>query len=359
MQPVRVFIVDDSAVTRRLLSEVLAADPEIEVAGTADNGNLALTRIPEVKPDLITLDIDMPGMDGLATITEIRKLYPNLPVIMFSSLTERGAGATLDALARGAGDYVAKPTNAGSVEGARARVREELIPKIKSLCAVRGKFPQSLSAPAVVATIRAPVRIDIVAIGTSTGGPSALAELVPQFPANFPVPIVIVQHMPPMFTRLLADRLNRGARLKVQEGQEGKKVESGQVWIAPGDRHMTVARKGSDVVLALKQYPPENSCRPAVDVLFRSVAQTYGANALAVVLTGMGSDGTRGAHVIRDAGGEVIVQDEATSVVWGMPGSVVAASLADCICPLANIVPEVIRRVTFRRRVASVTAGRR
>jgi two-component system, chemotaxis family, protein-glutamate methylesterase/glutaminase len=197
------------------------------------------------------------------------------------------------------------------------------------------------------------VRIDIVAIGTSTGGPTALAELVPQFPADFPVPIVIVQHMPPVFTRLLADRLNRSAQVKVREGQEGERVESGQLWIAPGDRHMAVARKGGDVVLALKQDPPEHSCRPAVDVLFRSVAQAYGANALAVVLTGMGSDGTRGARAIRDAGGEVIVQDEATSVVWGMPGSVVAARLADRICPLTNIVPEVIRRVTFRRMLAS------
>jgi two-component system, chemotaxis family, protein-glutamate methylesterase/glutaminase len=358
MQPLRVLIVDDSAVLRRLLGDVLASDPEIEVAGTAGNGSLALTRIREVKPDLITLDIEMPGMDGLATITEIRKLYPKLPVIMFSNLTERGAAATLDALARGATDYVTKATSAGSVEGARQRVREELIPKIKSLCEVRGKFPHPLSVPAVVAPTRAPVRIDIVAIGTSTGGPNALAELVPQFPTDFPVPIVIVQHMPPLFTRLLADRLNSRSRLAVQEGQEGKKVVSGQVWIAPGDRHMTVARKGGDVVLALKRDPPENSCRPAVDVLFRSVANAYGANALAVVLTGMGADGTLGARVIRDAGGEVIVQDEASSVVWGMPGSVVAASLADRICPLANIVPEVVRRVTFRRLRASAAAGR-
>ena len=358
MQPLRVLIVDDSAVLRRLLGDVLASDPEIEVAGTAGNGSLALARIPEVKPDLITLDIEMPGMDGLATITEIRKLYPKLPVIMFSNLTERGAAATLDALARGASDYVAKPTRAGSVEAARQRVREELIPKIKSLCEVRGKFPQPLSAPAVVAPTRAPVRIDIVAIGTSTGGPNALAELIAQFPADFPVPIVIVQHMPPLFTRLLADRLNSRSRLHVQEGQEGMKVESGQVWIAPGGRHVTVARKGGDVVLALKRDPPENSCRPAVDVLFRSVANAYGASALAVVLTGMGADGTLGARVIRDAGGEVIVQDEASSVVWGMPGSVVAASLADRICPLANIVPEVVRRVTFRRLRASAAAGR-
>jgi len=348
---VRVLIVDDSAVIRRLLGEVLASDPEIEVAGTAGNGLLALTRIPEVKPDLITLDIDMPGMDGLETITEIRKLYPRLPVIMFSRLTERGAVATVDALARGASDYVTKPTSSGSLEGAYEKVREELIPKIKSLCAGRGKFPRLVPAP--VAPTRAAARIDIVAIGTSTGGPNALAELVPQFPADFPVPIVIVQHMPPLFTGLLAERLNSRAQLTVQEGQEGKKLESGQIWIAPGDRHMTVERKGGDVVLALKQDPPENSCRPAVDVLFRSVAQAYGAGALGVVLTGMGSDGTRGARVLRDAGGEVIVQDEATSVVWGMPGSVAAASLADRICPLAKIVPEVLRRVTFRRMLAS------
>jgi two-component system chemotaxis response regulator CheB len=349
--PIRVLIVDDSAVIRRLLGEVLGSDREIEVAGTAGNGLLALSRIAELKPDLVTLDIDMPGMDGLETITEIRKLYPRLPVIMFSRLTERGAVATVDALARGASDYVTKPTSSGSLEGAYEKVREELIPKIKSLCAGRGRLPQLVAAP--VAPTREAVRIDIVAIGTSTGGPNALAELVPQFPADFPVPIVIVQHMPPLFTRLLAERLNNRARLTVQEGQEGKKLESGQIWIAPGDRHMTVERKGGDVVLALKQDPPENSCRPAVDVLFRSVAQAYGASALGVVLTGMGSDGTRGARVLRDAGGEVIVQDEATSVVWGMPGSVAAASLADRICPLPNIVPEVIRRVTFRRMLAN------
>lgn len=166
------------------------------------------------------------------------------------------------------------------------------------------------------------------------------------------------QHMPPVFTRLLADRLNSLSRLKVQEGQEAKKIESGQVWNAPGDRHMTVARKGGDAVLALKRDPPENSCRPAVDVLFRSVANAYGVNVLAVVLTGMGTDGTLGARAIRDSGGEVMVQDETSSVVWGMPGSVVAASLADCICPLTNIVSEVVRRVRLPRMPASATAGR-
>jgi two-component system, chemotaxis family, protein-glutamate methylesterase/glutaminase len=351
MKPFRILIVDDSAVIRKLLSNLLASDPEIVVAGTAANGIQALARIPEVKPDLITLDIEMPGMDGLETLVEIRKLYPKLPVIMFSTLTERGATATLTALARGASDYVTKPSKSGNSERSPERVCEELIRKIKCLCAVR--VPQIRPGPILKSVSARPLgRIDVVAIGTSTGGPNALTALIPQFPADFPVPIVIVQHMPPLFTRLLADRLNALGRLQVQEGKEGQKLQRGQVWIAPGDYHMTVARKAGEFVLSLNHDPQENSCRPAVDVLFRSVAQSYGANALAVVLTGMGADGTRGSAAIREAGGEVVVQDEASSVVWGMPGSVVAARLADHIYPLDGMGPEVVRRVAMRRALA-------
>jgi len=300
-------------------------------------------------------------MDGLETLVEIRKLYPKLPVIMFSALTERGGTATLDALARGASDYVTKPASNETAESAHERVREELMRKIKSLCFMRQ--PQQGAGPMPVPILVSGVsarpqqaRIDVVAIGTSTGGPNALTELIPEFPADFPVPIVIVQHMPPLFTRLLAERLNAIAQLEVQEGKAGQKLKRGQVWLAPGDHHMTVARKGTDFVLGLNHDPEENSCRPAVDVLFRSVAQTYGANVLGVVLTGMGADGTRGSAVIREAGGQVIVQDEASSVVWGMPGSVVAANMADRIYPLAGIGPEVVRRVSMRRAFA--TAGR-
>jgi len=351
MQPVRILIVDDSAVIRKLLSDLLASDPEIVVAGLAGNGIQALARIPEVKPDLVTLDIEMPGMNGLETLVEIRKLYPRLPVIMFSTLTERGATATLDALARGASDYVTKPSHGEGTERSPDRVREELIRKIKTLCAVRGSRPRPAPTPALVSA-SPQTRIDVVAIGTSTGGPNALTALLPQLPADFPVPIVIVQHMPPLFTHLLAERLNTLARLDVREGKEGQKLQRGQVWIAPGDHHMTVARKGTEFVLGLNRDPQENSCRPAVDVLFRSVAQAYGANVLAVVLTGMGADGTRGSAVIREAGGEVIVQDEASSVVWGMPGSVVAANLTDRIYPLGGIGPEVVRRVSLWRAFA-------
>jgi len=360
MQPVRVLIVDDSAVVRKVLNSLLASDPEIVVAGTAGNGSQALARIPEVKPDLVTLDIEMPGMDGLETLVEIRKLHPKLPVIMFSTLTERGASATLDALARGASDYVTKPCQGETRELAQERVREELIRKIKSLCAVRVPQAQPQPPPGPMPPLvsaRPQARIDVVAIGASTGGPNALTELIPQLPADFPVPIVIVQHMPPLFTRLLSERLNTLARLEVGEGAEGQKLQPGQVWIAPGGHHMTVAGKGTEFVLGLNHDPQENSCRPAVDVLFRSVAQTYGANVLAVVLTGMGADGTRGSFDIRKAGGEVIVQDEASSVVWGMPGSVVAARLTDRIYPLDSIGPEVVRRVSMRR-ASAIAASR-
>ncbi|HSZ63219.1 MAG TPA: chemotaxis response regulator protein-glutamate methylesterase [Terriglobales bacterium] len=352
MKPVRVLIVDDSAVIRRLLSNLLATDPEIVVVGTAGNGVQALGRIPEAKPDLITLDIEMPGMNGLETLVEIRKLYPKLPVIMFSTLTERGATATLDALAKGASDYVTKPTHSGGSESARELVRDELIRKIKSLCAVAAPRSKTPAAPPR-RTDHPQSRIDLVAIGTSTGGPNALTALIPQLPADFPVPIVIVQHMPPLFTRLLAERLHALSRLEVREGKEGEKLRRGQVWIAPGDYHMTVARKGAEFVLGLNHDSQENSCRPAVDVLFRSVARAFGANVLAVVLTGMGADGTRGSSEIREAGGEVFVQDEASSVVWGMPGSIVAASLADHIYPLTGMAPQVVRRVWMRRALAS------
>jgi len=355
MAPIRILIVDDSVVIRRLLSDTLSGDPALEVVATASDGRIALAKITLLKPDLITLDIEMPVMDGLETLAALRKLYPKLPVIMFSTLTERGAAATLDALSLGASDYATKPSNTGSPAVAIERIRAELIPKIKALCGVMVplKFlPLPGFRPAVKVKLRSNPRIEIVAIGTSTGGPNALTALVPQFPADFPVPIVIVQHMPPLFTRLLAERLNTLTQLEVQEGKAGQKLQQGQIWIAPGDYHMTVVRRGTEFVLGLNHDPQENSCRPAVDVLFRSVARTYGANVLAVVLTGMGADGTRGSADIREAGGEVIAQDEASSVVWGMPGNVVAANLADHIYPLGGIAPEVVRRVAMRRGIA-------
>jgi len=351
MAPVRVLIVDDSVVVRKVVGDALAASAEVQVAGTASSGAIGLAKIPQLSPDVVTLDIEMPGLNGIETLREIRRRYPKLPVIMFSTLTERGAAITLEALAQGASDYVTKPSNSATLAGAMAQVRRELVAKIVSLAGRSGRP----AAPRLSHAKRqwGEPRVDILAIGTSTGGPNALAEVVPRLRGDFPVPVVVVQHMPPLFTRLLAERLNSRSPLAVHEAEAGAKLEPGHAWIARGDYHMTVLRKGTDVVLDLNQDPPEHSCRPAVDVLFRSVAQTYGANTLAVVMTGMGSDGTRGAQHIREAGGEIFVQDEASSVVWGMPGSVVSAGAADKICSLEEISQEVARRIALGRKPAS------
>jgi two-component system, chemotaxis family, protein-glutamate methylesterase/glutaminase len=348
MLPVRVLIVDDSVVIRKLLCDALEANREIQVAGTASSGAIALAQIPQLSPDLVTLDIEMPGLNGIETLTEIRRLYPRLPVIMFSSLTERGAAVTLEALARGASDYLAKPNNTGSLAVAMGQVRTELSAKILSLCRRPPHMPGVAASALGVRRTPGTQPIDVLAIGTSTGGPNALAEVLPRLPRDFPVPVLVVQHMPPLFTRFLADRLNSQSQLEVREAEPGARLEPGHVWIAPGDYHMTTSRQGRQVSLRLNQDPPENSCRPSVDVLFRSVANAFGAGTLGVVMTGMGADGARGAVQIHEAGGEIVVQDEASSVVWGMPGAVVSAGVADRIYPLKRIADEIVRRVMVR-----------
>ena len=361
MPSIRVLIVDDSVVVRKVVSEAISSDPAIQVAGTAADGKIALAKIPLLNPDIITLDVEMPGINGIETLKEIRRLYPKLPVIMFSTMTERGAAITLDALSLGASDYVTKPSKSGDPDVAAERVRTEMVPKIKALCAQRPIEPPSalLAAPATDVAVpqliipavprQASSRIDILAIGASTGGPNALAKMLPLFPANFPIPIVIVQHMPPLFTRLLSDRLNDQTKITIREGVPGSILEPGHVWIAPGDFHMVVERFGANVRLAMNQRSHENSCRPSVDVLFRSVAKVYGSNVLALVLTGMGADGVRGSQHIREQGGLVYVQDEASSVVWGMPGLVAQAGLADDIIPLDIMAYEIVRRVKNSR----------
>ena len=349
----RVLVVDDAVVVRKLVSDTLSTDPDIEVVGVAQNGKIALAKIEQLNPDAITLDIEMPVMDGLETLRELRKTHPKLPVIMFSTLTQRGARATLDALALGASDYVAKPSNVGSVSAGMQRIREELVPKIKALVGVTdppapvasGHTAAAKTEPPTPPSAVKPQRIDVVAIGVSTGGPNALAEIFPQFPADFPVPIVLVQHMPPVFTAMLAERLDEKSALQVAEATQGGVVEPGRAWIAAGDYHMIVQRQGAKVVVANHQEPPECGCRPAVDPLFRSVRDVYGAHSLGVILTGMGQDGTRGSQALREAGAQIIAQDEESSVVWGMPGSVTKAGLVEKVLPLGQIVSEIVRRV--------------
>jgi two-component system chemotaxis response regulator CheB len=293
-------------------------------------------------------------MDGLATLAALRKTHPRLPVVMFSSLTERGAATTLDALAAGANDYFPKPATT-NLQLSLAVVRDQLVPKIKALVAKEAgrTAPPEAVLPAAKFVASASVKsagpIQLIVIGASTGGPNALAEVFQALPRELNVPILLVQHMPPMFTGVLAKRLSSRSPIPVEEAKGGEIVEPGRAWIAPGDYHLTVTPHGTQRRLALSQDPPQNSCRPSVDVLFRSAGRVCGANTLAIVLTGMGQDGLRGCEAIHEAGGQIIAQDEATSVVWGMPGYVARAGLADRVLPIALIADEIVRRVNGQR----------
>ena len=359
---ISVLVVDDSALVRRLVTAVLDEADGIHVVGTAANGEIALRKVDELKPDLVTLDIEMPVMDGLQTLEQLRELYPKLPVIMFSTLTERGASSTLDALERGARDYVTKPANVGSVTASMDAVRAQLVPKIVSLChrpdlpgtpalpsqprrsAAAGPLPGPRQGAAAV--LRDPgQRIDVLTIGVSTGGPDALTTVLSGLPGDLEVPVLVVQHMPPVFTKHFAERLDSRCALSVSEARAGDPVEPGRVLLAPGDFHMRLHRAGERTVVSLDQGTREHYCRPSVDVLFRSVVEGYGAHVLALVLTGMGSDGASACGDVVDAGGTVFVQDERTSVVWGMPGAVAGAGLAHRILPVADIASAVSGRV--------------
>lgn len=389
---IRILVVDDSVVIRQVVSDVLAADPEIEIVGTAANGKIALAKLTQLNPDLVILDVEMPELDGLATLSAIRKSHPKLPVIMFSALTERGAAATLDALSRGASDYFTKPSGPGGIDESRRILREQLVPAVKALARAQSHAPkpaspkppsptpkasppptpitQNTGTPTTVASnkitpnastpaaakpdpsrsepkhlIDGKQRVEAIIIATSTGGPNALAELFGGLPADLPVPILIVQHMPPMFTRLLAERLTALTKIIVSEAAHKTPLVAGQALIAPGDHHMELAREGNRLVATLNQNPPENSCRPAADPLLRSAAPLLGPNLLAVVLTGMGQDALRGCQLAAQHGATILAQDEATSVVWGMPGAIVRAGLADRVLPLSMIAAEIVRRV--------------
>jgi two-component system chemotaxis response regulator CheB len=363
LPPVKVVVIDDSVVIRRVLTDLLSADPEIEVVGTAANGQLGLEKVRRTHPDLVILDIEMPVMDGLTTLPHLRAEFPALPVIMFSTLTTRAGSATLDALALGAADYLTKPESFGGRDQAFASIKAEMLPKVKVLGRARRPSRPSATllprpaAPVVKRRAAATARVEVVVIAVSTGGPKALQHVVPRLPANLPVPVLLVQHMPPVFTGLLAERLDRESPVHVVEAASGDALRPGTVYIAPGGRHMVIEKRAIGVTVRLNDDPPENSCRPAADPLFRSVAKAYGANALAVVLTGMGSDGCKGAQHLVDAGAEVLAQDEATCVVWGMPGAVVHAGLVTAEFPLDRIADAILTRVARQRASAPTAAG--
>lgn len=383
----RVLIVDDSAVMRALLRSVVGCDTRLEVAGAASDGASALRTLDSLRPDLILLDVEMPGMDGVSTLKQLKARGSRIPVIMCSSLTHRGAKVTIEALASGAADYVAKPAGQPSRDAAVQALAHDLVPKILALTASatggqQASAPNAAFSPAPWAASRAPVEAKgllpgqyalppgvavmqpgsgaptaalvppaVVLVGVSTGGPAALDVVLPSMPGNFPLPILIVQHMPELFTKMLAERLNTRCAMRVQEAVEREPVRGGTIYIARGDWHMKVA-SGGPPALRLTQEAPENHCRPAADVLFRTGVAAYGARTLGVVLTGMGYDGLAGSRLIRDAGGTVLAQDQATSAVWGMPGAVAQAGLAHRVLPLNEIAIEILRLTRRSQREA-------
>jgi len=350
----RVLIVDDAVVVRRMLSDAIALDPAFAVVGVAANGRIAMDRFAAVHPDIILLDVEMPEMDGLETVRELRKFDTRVPIIMFSTLTERGASTTLEALALGATDYVTKPSNIDAALTS-GTVSRELIPRMRALCHLPEPGPRLVAPPAipkpVVPVTRCSLPPAVVAIGVSTGGPDALARVIPLLPRDLHVPVVIAQHMPPVFTGLLAARLTAKSQLPVRECVSGDPLVAGCAVLAPGDFHMVVNQEDGVIRLRTHQGPKENFCRPSVDVLFRSIASAYRGRVLAVVLTGMGQDGLKGCELLHSHGARIFVQDEASSVVWGMPGYVAKAGLAEKVLPVDQIAAEIVRSTA--RQVAA------
>jgi two-component system chemotaxis response regulator CheB len=336
MNPSRVLVADDSAVVRRLLQAVISEDPEMEVAGVAANGRIALAMLEQTSTDLVTLDLEMPEVDGLTMLRHLRRKHERLPVLIFSGASKRAPVAGLQALSLGATDYITKPSACVNSSAAIAALREQLVPRIKTLCRKRNA-PCAASSPwrSQRAERQGQSPIAVVAIGISTGGPNALAQLVASLPGDLPVPVLVVQHMPARFTGFLAERLALVSAVPVREAESGEAIVAGIVWIAPGDQHLVVTRTAGQEQLQVSQSPPENSCRPSVDVLSRSVAAIFGERVLAIVMTGMGQDGLRGVREICSAGGRVWAQDADTSTVWGMPGFVAQQGLAERVLPLS------------------------
>ena len=362
----RVLVIDDSAVARGLMTRWIDEDPHLTLIGAAVDGEQGLAKAIELKPDLVVLDVEMPKMDGLAALPQILKAVPKCRVVMASTLTRQGGEVTIRALSMGAADYCSKP-QAGRLAGAE-EFRKDLLGKLKGLAPrpmppvptardIKAPPPRTASRPPAGASARSATaapdrsrgpravgRPEILAIGSSTGGPQALRDVVAALdPASTP-PVVIAQHMPKLFTKILAEHLTKAGRLPCAEATDGDRLQPGRIYLAPGDFHLTVRKDAGGFYAKLDQSPPINFCRPAVDPLFQSVADVTGGKMVAAVLTGMGHDGRDGAKAVRRAGGLVMAQDEETSVVWGMPGAVAEAGLADEILPLKDIGPGLARR---------------
>ena len=352
---IRVLVVDDSIFMRKALTMILDEDPEVQVVDAARNGKEALEKVEALQPDVVTMDVEMPVMDGLTALKHIMAKFPR-PVVMVSSLTREGAETTIQALQAGAVDFIPKIRNFIGPEG--MALKKQLVEKVKA--AARARTQALRKRPSLGHKPPAPGRMpavgnlapQVIAIGVSTGGPFALQKVIPQLPADFPCPVLIVQHMPPHFTRSLAERLNELSPLCVVEAKQGMLVEAGHVYIAPGGKHMTVSGRAA-LTLRISEEPAETLHRPSVDVMFTSVAQAVGRKVLAVVMTGMGKDGLEGARVIKRMGGKVWAQDEASSVVYGMPKAVKEANLADVVLSLEQIPLALAKAVGLKSAVSS------
>jgi len=364
----RVLVADDSALFRRAISDALSSIPDVDVLGTAQNGKLAVQKVIELKPDLLTLDIEMPEMDGLAVLDALKQAGSNTSVMVISALTLRGGRLTMQALDKGAFDFITKPQGKSASES-REMVVRELAPRLRALAhrrqiqnilrpgrggigAAASPAPIPVAVPEARRTSlqRLPGKTpDLVLIGVSTGGPMALARLLPSIPKDIGVPIVIVQHMPPVFTQSLAESLSSKCQLRVREAVDGDKLEAGLVLIAPGGRQLRLL-SGPDgqMQVQITDDPPENNCKPAVDYLFRSAANNLAGRAMAVILTGMGNDGTLGLRLLRRHGCFTIAQDEATSVVFGMPQEAIKLGAVEAVRPLQGIAPW-IQEMAHRR----------
>ncbi len=358
--PIRVLIVDDSAVIRGLISKSLESESEIVVAGTAMNGERALRWMDSHPVDVVILDVEMPVMDGLTALQKIQEEFPKVPVIMASGLTSKGAETTVKALSLGAVGCIAKPQTGSAAESIRV-LASELVTMIKAVSSKK-TTNNSISANKIQTHSTPPIpqphpstsgkslfsknfkfykQPEVLVIGTSTGGPRALAELLPQIPVDFPIPILIVQHMPSGFTEILASHIQKDSGRTTVVATHNQPLESHMTYVAPGGSHLLIGENNGQKVTLISEAPPEHFCRPSVNPLFRSAAAHYGNSTLAVMLTGMGEDGIEGSHEIARAGGTIIAQDEATSVVWGMPAAVVHAGLADKVLPLSQIAVEI------------------
>ena len=361
--PYRVMVVDDSAVIRGLLTRFLETDPAISVVASVSNGQMALDKLGRTDVEIVVLDIEMPVMDGMTALPLILKQKPGIQVLMASTLTRKNAEVSLRALSLGAADYVPKPSSTSEIHSADV-FKNELTAKVKALAEAgrggRGHAPRPATAGpapakksrlvpcAPISLRRQPVqRPDLIAIGSSTGGPQALFKVLSDLGGSVPQPILITQHMPATFTSLLAGHISKASSAPCSEAKDGDSIRPGHIYLAPGDYHMVAERGESGNVLRLTQTERENFCRPAVDAMLRSLVPLYGPRLLVIILTGMGSDGCKGAQAVVTAGGSVIAQDEETSIVWGMPGAVSTAGVCSAVLPLLDIAPHV-RKLVMR-----------